>query len=58
MQAEQARLETRLEKDGNARDATEIWARRGLKEADGVADLTEDDFIALCAREAHDHDAR
>jgi malonate decarboxylase beta subunit len=58
MQAEQARLEARLEKDGNARDATEIWARRGLKEADGVADLTEDDFIALCAREAHDHDAR
>ena len=58
LQAEQARLAGRLEADGASRDATEIWTRRGLDHPDGIADLTEDEFIALAAREAPDHDAR
>lgn len=58
MQAEQARLEARLEEAGDSRDATEIWTRRGVQQPDRVSDLDEDDFLALCAKEAPDHDAR
>ena len=58
LQAEQVRLEARLEADGESRDATDIWRRRGLADAVDVADMTEDDFISLCAKEAPDHVAR
>jgi len=58
LQAEQARLEQRLARDGDSRDATEIWSRHGLAEADRMADLSEQDFISLCAKEAPEHDAR
>ncbi len=58
MKAEQARLEARLAGDGDSRDATEIWHRRGLDQADRIADLTDDDFISLCVKAAPDHVAR
>ncbi len=58
LQAEQRRLEARLHADGRSRDATEIWARRGLANPDGIADLTETDFIGLATKEAPDHEAR
>ena len=58
LQAEQSRLERRLHHDGASHDATDLWARRGIADPAAVADLTEDDFIALCASEAPDHDAR
>ena len=58
LQAEQVRLQARLAADGDSRDAPEIWRRRGLREADHIADMTEPDFITLCAQEAPDHVAR
>ena len=58
LQAEQARLEARLAADGDSRDATELWQRRGLAHSHDIADMTEDDFLSLCANEAPDHVAR
>lgn len=58
LQAEQARLEARLAADGDGRDATALWHRRGFDQPAAIADMTDDDFIALCAREAPDHVAR
>lgn len=47
LQAEQARLERRLERFGDALDATEVWARLGLNEPDTVPGLTDEAFQAL-----------
>ena len=58
LQAEQARLEARLAADGDSRDATELWQHRGLAHSHDIADMTEDDFLSLCANEAPDHVAR
>jgi malonate decarboxylase beta subunit len=59
LEAEQARLEARLDRFGDARDATEIWGRLGVNDPDAVPGLTTEGFDALldslpeCA-----HDAR
>ena len=58
LQAEQARLQARLEADGDSRDATELWRRRGLDGPDAIADMTEDAFMSLATKEAPDHVAR
>ncbi len=56
--AEQRRLSERLQKDGDCRDAPEIWRKLGLQNPDGIADLSDDAFLAMTLpREAH-HDAR
>jgi len=58
MQAEEARLRARLDRDGDCRDATEIWARRGFDDPAHVSDLTEEQFMALHAKEGGTDDAR
>lgn len=58
MQAEQTRLSVRLDQDGGYRDATEIWARRGIDDPGQVSDLNEDRFIALHAKQGPADDAR
>ena len=58
MRAEQVRLRARLDRDGDSRDATEIWARRGFDDPAHVSDLTEEQFMALLAREGTTDDAR
>jgi malonate decarboxylase beta subunit len=58
LQAEQARLQARIARAGDCRDASDLWAREGINDPAGIADLTEADFIALLARQAPDHDAR
>ena len=58
LQAEQARLQTRLDRAGICRDSTELWARSGINDPAGVADLPEDEFAALSERQAPHHDAR
>ncbi|MHC2002429.1 biotin-independent malonate decarboxylase subunit beta [Methylobacterium sp. CM6241] len=59
LEAEQARLEARLDRFGDARDATEIWGRLGVNDPAAVPGLDTDRFDALLARlpEAP-HDAR
>ena len=58
LQAEQKRLETRLEEAGDSRDAVELWRLRKLDNPGGIADLPEATFITLCESEGPDHDAR
>ena len=58
LQAEQARLRARLDRDGDCRDATEIWARHGIEDPGQLSDLTEDRFIAVLAKEGPGDDAR
>ena len=56
--AEQQRLFERLQKDGDCRDAPDIWRRTGLQDPEGIADLSDDAFLAMTMpKEAH-HDAR
>lgn len=56
--AEQRRLFERLQKNGDCRDAPEIWRKAGLQNPDGISDLSDDAFLAMTApKEAH-HDAR
>lgn len=59
LEAEQARLEARLARFGDTRDATEIWGRLGINDPAAVPGLTTQDFDALLAGlpEAP-HDAR
>lgn len=47
LEAEQARLEARLERFGEARDATEIWGGLGVNDPDSVPGLTAEAFDAL-----------
>jgi malonate decarboxylase beta subunit len=47
LEAEQARLEARLDRFGDARDATEIWGRLGVNDPDAVPSLTTEGFDAL-----------
>jgi malonate decarboxylase beta subunit len=56
--AEQRRLEKRIELFGDCRDAPEIWQRLGIAEPDGIADLTEDAFLAIPRPKEAGHDAR
>ena len=55
---EQSRLERRLAEDGDSRDATDIWTRLGIDDPATIADLDDDEFDALCAKDAAAHDAR
>ncbi|KQT69351.1 biotin-independent malonate decarboxylase subunit beta [Methylobacterium sp. Leaf465] len=50
LEAEQARLEARLDRFGDARDATEIWGRLGVNDPAAVPGLTTEGFDALLAR--------
>ena len=47
LEAEQARLEARLERFGDTRDATEIWGRLGVNDPAAVPSLTTEGFDAL-----------
>jgi malonate decarboxylase beta subunit len=59
LEAEQARLEARLQRFGGCRDATEIWAQLGINDPDAVPAMTDAAFqeIAAGVTEAS-HDAR
>ena len=59
LEAEQARLEARLERFGHARDATEIWGRLGINDPAAVPGLTTEAFDTLLAGLPEvSHDAR
>ena len=59
MQAEQARLERRLERFGACKDAREIWAALGVNAPDEIPDLDAAAFIEIAdARAEKSHDAR
>lgn len=59
LEAEQRRLEDRLARFGDCRDATEIWARLGVNDPEAVPALTTADFDALLANLGKTtHDAR
>jgi malonate decarboxylase beta subunit len=47
LNAEQSRLELRLQRFGACRDALEIWAAEGIRDAGSIPALTPDQFIAL-----------
>jgi malonate decarboxylase beta subunit len=59
LQAEQRRLERRLERFGAARDGTDVWTALGIAEPAGIPDLGTDEFLRRAAgkRETAD-DAR
>ncbi|WP_342166678.1 biotin-independent malonate decarboxylase subunit beta [Methylobacterium sp. SD21] len=59
LEAEQARLRARIERFGDCRDATEIWARLGVNDPDAVPAMDTRAFEETVARvqEAR-HDAR
>ncbi len=59
MQAEQARLERRLERFGACADAQEIWAALGVNAPEEIPDLDAAAFIEIAdARAEKSHDAR
>lgn len=59
LEAEQARLEQRLTRFGDCRDATEIWARLGVNDPEAVPALTTAAFDTLLASLGETtHDAR
>ncbi|ACA21100.1 malonate decarboxylase, beta subunit [Methylobacterium sp. 4-46] len=59
LEAEQARLEKRLERFSACRDGTEIWARLGVNDPATVPGMTTAEFDALLASLAETtHDAR
>lgn len=59
LEAEQRRLEERLARFGDCRDATEIWARLGVNDPEAVPALSTADFEALLANLGETtHDAR
>ncbi len=59
MQAEQARLEQRLERFGAAKDATEIWSDLGIQRPETIPDLTTEAFIKVVeSLKEQDYDAR
>lgn len=59
LDAEQARLERRLERFGDAREATTVWAALGVNQPDAIPGLDTEEFLAAAdaVREAAD-DAR
>ena len=59
MEREQARLRSRLERFGQCRDTPEIWQKMSIPEADGIADLSDEDFTRVVqAQPEATHDAR
>jgi len=43
---EQARLERRLQRFGQARDALDVWRTLGLDEAEAISSMSTQDFLA------------
>ncbi|MGH1591521.1 biotin-independent malonate decarboxylase subunit beta [Methylobacterium phyllosphaerae] len=59
LEAEQARLESRIERYGACRDATDVWARLGVNDPDAVPAMDTDAFVETVTRSREaDHDAR
>ncbi len=58
LQAEQARLAARLQSYGDCRDAAEIWAKAGIADPAGIADLSNTAFLELAELKEAAHDAR
>lgn len=59
LEAEQARLEARLARFGDCRDATDVWGRLGVNDPDTVPAMDADAFAETVARVREaDHDAR
>jgi malonate decarboxylase beta subunit len=59
LRREQDRLQARLDRFGDARDARDVWAGMGVNDAAAVPGMAPDDFIALAGRIAEPaHDAR
>lgn len=59
LEAEQARLETRIDRFGDCRDATDVWARLGVNDPESVPAMDTDAFAETVARSPEaDHDAR
>ena len=58
LDAEQKRLEDRLNAYGDCRDTPEIWARAGIDAPESVSELSDDAFITLLAEKGHAHGAR
>ena len=56
MQAEQERLEARLQRFGNSTDAREIWHALGAEAPDSVPDLDDKAFADLATRIAESAD--
>lgn len=54
MQAEQARLEARLARFGQARDGRDVWAGLGMNDPDAVPAMTDEDFRAVADRVRED----
>jgi len=59
LEAEQARLEDRVTRFGDCRDATDVWRRLGVNDPEAVPAMDTDAFDAIVARVGEmDHDAR
>jgi len=59
LEAEQARLEDRIARFGDCRDATDVWRRLGVNDPEAVPAMDTDAFDAIVARVGEmDHDAR
>jgi malonate decarboxylase beta subunit len=59
LNAEQLRLEDRLQRFGSCRDAVDIWAAEGVPDPDLIPALPADQFIALADKVRRpSHDAR
>ena len=54
--AEQARLERRIARFGDAPDATDIWAALGIDDPKAVPDMAADRFEALAAQHTESAD--
>ena len=59
MEREQARLLARVDQFGQCQDTPDIWRKMNIPEADGIADLSDEDFERLVqAQPENTHDAR
>jgi malonate decarboxylase beta subunit len=58
LKAEQQRLTERLERFGGCRDAPEIWRKAGVPGPERIAEITDDEFLAIQRIKDADHDAR
>ena len=50
LQAEQARLELRLERFGHCADASDIWTALGIDDAKAIPAMAAEDFVAIADR--------
>ena len=59
LEAEQARLEARIERFGDCRDAVDVWARLGVNDPERVPAVDAETFVETVRRSGEaDHDAR